>query len=83
MASRDNLEVLKENLAELKQKINDMEGGFVNKAERYGRQAKDKVIEVEEQVKHRIEEHPFQTMGIAFGAGAIAGMIAFGLLKKK
>ncbi len=58
----------KESYESLKRKVNDM---------------KNKVSEMEMNFEKKVEDHPLQSVAIAFSAGALFGALAVALLKKK
>lgn len=83
MARNDNIEDLKQNLEEIKEKIALMEGSFENELYEVGRKIKEKARAAEQQTKNKIQEHPLESVGIAFGAGILAGALTAALIRRK
>jgi ElaB/YqjD/DUF883 family membrane-anchored ribosome-binding protein len=83
MARGDNIEELKENLEEIKEKIARIEGNFENELYEVGRKIKERARMAEHQTKMKIQEHPLESVGIAFGAGILAGALTAALIRRK
>lgn len=69
-------EALKDNLVELKERMEEIEHNL-------GSDIKKKAIAAEKKAEHTIEEHPISSLGAAFGAGILAGAIATALMNRK
>jgi ElaB/YqjD/DUF883 family membrane-anchored ribosome-binding protein len=70
-----DIEGLKENLVELKDRIEEIENSF-------GQKVKEKAMQAERKVENTIGEKPIQSVGMAFGAGMVAGMIASAMMRR-
>ncbi|MDD5087125.1 MAG: hypothetical protein PHV16_05230, partial [Candidatus Nanoarchaeia archaeon] len=77
MARRNegDIEGLKRSLIEIKDQIGDIERNF-------GNRVKQRAIEAEKKIENKIEDYPLQSVGIAFGAGMVAGIMAFALMRR-
>lgn len=83
MAKQDQtMAELKEDLYELKSKLEDIEGGLEQGMKPAGRDVKEKAIEFRDKTGEKIEQNPFASVGVAFGAGVLAGMLIPKLMKK-
>ncbi|MFH1510545.1 MAG: hypothetical protein ABIF10_02550 [Candidatus Woesearchaeota archaeon] len=71
-----NPEALKENIAEIKDRVIELE-------ECYRQKWKDKFMDAEKKFEEKVEEHPVQSVAIAFGAGLAVGALAVALMKRK
>lgn len=69
-------DALRDNIAELKDKVVELEEDFRQKW-------KDKIMDAEKKFEEKIEEHPIQSVAIAFGAGLAIGALAVALMKRK
>ena len=45
--------------------------------------AKERVKDLEQKVEYNIQENPWKSVGIAFGAGFIGGILVCALVRKK
>jgi ElaB/YqjD/DUF883 family membrane-anchored ribosome-binding protein len=67
-SSRDELEVLKADLASLKEDFQSLAGHAGEAVTERGKVVRD-------QVQSQIEEHPFVAVGVALGAGLLLGAL--------
>jgi ElaB/YqjD/DUF883 family membrane-anchored ribosome-binding protein len=74
--AKDVSESLKQNIAELKDRIVEMESSIRNSV-------KDRLVDAEKKFAHKVEEHPIQSIGIAFGAGLAIGALSAALMRRK
>lgn len=65
---------IKESLAQLSDRITNMENGKMNKI-------KEKAIQAEAHMEKKISEHPMHSVGIAFGSGLLIGAVASSMIK--
>jgi ElaB/YqjD/DUF883 family membrane-anchored ribosome-binding protein len=49
---------------------------------RYESKVRDKVHEIDERTQEKISDNPYQSVGIAFGAGALLGAALAHMMKK-
>jgi ElaB/YqjD/DUF883 family membrane-anchored ribosome-binding protein len=71
-----NAEALKDNIMDLKERLVELE-------EDLKENVKEKVAETEKKIEHQVEEHPVQSVGIAFGAGLAIGALSVALMRKR
>jgi ElaB/YqjD/DUF883 family membrane-anchored ribosome-binding protein len=71
-----NPDALKENIAELKEKIQNLESNFKEDMQ-------EKTREMKKKAERKIEDNPFQSVGIAFGSGLALGALAVALMRRK
>ncbi len=71
-----NPDALKQNISELKEKIQVLESNFKEKMQ-------EKTREIKRNAERKIEDNPLQSVGIAFGAGLVLGALAVALMRKK
>jgi len=45
--------------------------------------AKQKIADLEESFETKVSEKPLQSVGIAFGAGVVAGALIYALLRRR
>ena len=63
----------------LQERYDAMENRVMGKYEHLS----EKVSEMEQKAEDKIREHPFQSVGIAFGIGIVAGALLMGMLKRR
>lgn len=76
MAKNSEIEGLKNTLIDLHKKIEDIENGV-------GNRIKEKAVETQKKVGNKIEENPFRSVGMAFGAGMLTGVAVSMVMKRR
>ena len=67
---------LRQDMNDIREKLEDLEESLVHTARHARSQAKEKVDEVNYKTRRTIREHPLESIGIAFGTGLLMGFIA-------
>ena len=53
--------------------------GRADEARRALKRAKHELVDASQDTRHQIRQRPFMAVGVAFGAGAVIGLVATGL----
>jgi ElaB/YqjD/DUF883 family membrane-anchored ribosome-binding protein len=88
MAKDDVLDTrqLRDTLADLKAQVQSLERNFtdneINLQEKI-EGLKQTAVEKKQELEHKVKDHPMSSVGIAFGAGILAGLLTGTLMHKK
>lgn len=94
MAKKMDVEEMKNSLFELRQKLAGFEEKYSDKMHEMKDDVSDKMRDIKSDVSRQVRDKsdefeksvakkPIKSVGIAFAAGLVAGLVAFGLMRKK
>lgn len=75
MAKKDNMDAIKQDLIEINNRMQRLEGDVADQVGDFAQHIKHKAIEKKEEFGKKVSDNPYQSVGIAFGTGVLAGMI--------
>lgn len=76
MAKIQTATEISDNLSELRERLMELEENLQGKL-------KNKILEAEKKIEHKVGEKPLQSLATAFGAGVVIGAVAGALMRKR